>query len=192
MTVSTELHNLRNLHGNQGYRLFHNLFLPRMHARAHTHTHTQRHTGFFIMPSFPFSHICLALTPYLTLIAWTPWAQQHILLDMQRGILYVFYSQELLWGNKYYSHPLLHVSHLPIASSSDSTDSANISQELARSGLPIRTLFLCLRGTRSSGKHSQFILCPQTRHPGTVTPHPTNHSVPCVQTHRHEMTSFHT
>ena len=71
VTVSTELRNLRNLHRNQGYRLFHNLFLPRTHAhvRAHAHTHTQRHTGFFIMPSFPFSHICLALTPYLTLIA---------------------------------------------------------------------------------------------------------------------------
>ena len=112
-------------------------YQERMRTCARTHTHTQRHTGFFIMPSFPFSHICLALTPYLTLIAWTPWAHQHILLDMQRGILYVFYSQELLWGNKYYSHPLLHVSHLPIASSSDSTDSANISQELARVGSPL-------------------------------------------------------
>ena len=45
VTVSTELRNLRNLHRNQGYRLFHNLFLPRTHAhvRAHAHTHTETH-----------------------------------------------------------------------------------------------------------------------------------------------------
>ena len=89
VTVYTEL---RSSHRNQGYRLFHNLFLPRTHVHTHarTHTHTHTHRGFFIMPSFPFSHICLSLTPYLTLRAWAPWAHQHILLDLQRGTLYVF------------------------------------------------------------------------------------------------------
>ena len=153
VTVYTEL---CSLHRNQGYRLFHNLFLPRTHAHTHAHTHT--HRGFFIMPSFPFSHICLSLTPYLTLKAWTPWAHQHILLDLQRGILYVFYSQELLWGNEYYSRALLHVSYLPISSSSDTTDSANISQELTRVGAPLGPSS-CVSGEQGLQESTHSLSC---------------------------------
>ena len=53
VTVYTEL---CSLHRNQGYRLFHNLFLPRTHAHTHTHTHThtQRllHYAFFPLQSY--------------------------------------------------------------------------------------------------------------------------------------------
>ena len=58
VTVYTEL---RSSHRNQGYRLFHNLFLPRTHAhthahvrthaRTHTHTHTEASSLCLLSPS---------------------------------------------------------------------------------------------------------------------------------------------
>ena len=50
VTVYTEL---CSLHRNQGYRLFHNLFLPRTHAHthAHTHTHTEASSLCLLSPS---------------------------------------------------------------------------------------------------------------------------------------------
>ena len=103
-------------------------------AHTHTHTHTQRllHYAFFPLQSY------LSFINTLSHIkSMSPLGSSAHPFRSAKGNFVCFYSQELLWGNEYYSRALLHVSHLPISSSSDTTDSANISQELARVGAPL-------------------------------------------------------
>ena len=95
---------------------------------THTHTHTPLPASSFVALAASDPPHMLALTRHFTLSTWATWGCWHILWNVQRGLLCDFYSQQLLWRHEYFSCAFLLASHFPTSTSSNTTDSADISQ----------------------------------------------------------------
>lgn len=159
-----------------------------------TATHTHRHTLCFLASSFCLHHqsdlsYVLAVT-HFHINSMNHCGHQHILLDVQRGILCVFS----------FSRVSVECDYFPMSSClfsiflfhrSDSTDSAHISQGSKRVGSLLGPS-ACLTGTSSLGEFHSLPSAPKLGSPGLCHPRPTIHSVPCAQTLEDEMSSSQT